>query len=179
MDLFMSNARIKNAFDEAIFLMDQSIAYFESAKVLVDSPSEYTSMPIITLQSFSLECSLKSLLLLTCGKYPSSHDVLDLFERLPEDEKKALLGEFLDLTEVDLKNALTEIRRDFIGSRYYFEDFRKSYVGRAFSTGYLEAVANFFIDYIKDNGDSIYQQYGSGSSVTCSPNVMLSTKLER
>ena len=36
----MSNARIKNAFDEAIFLMDQSIAYFESAKVLVDSPSE-------------------------------------------------------------------------------------------------------------------------------------------
>lgn len=171
----MSDARIKNPFDEALFLMDQSIAYIESSKILGHSSSEYTSMPIITLQSFSVECSLKSLLLLTRGKYPSSHDSLDLFQRLPEDEKKDLLKHFLDFTTVDLINALSEIRSDFIGSRYHFEDFRKSHVGRSFSTGYLEAVADFFIDYIKSNGDAIYSNRGG---VTRNPSVTLEDSLQ-
>ena len=52
--------RIITSFDEALFWMDQSLAFFESSKVLDNSPSEYTSMPIITLQSFSVECSLMS-----------------------------------------------------------------------------------------------------------------------
>ena len=40
--------RIITSFDEALFWMDQSLAFFESSKVLDNSPSEYTSMPIIT-----------------------------------------------------------------------------------------------------------------------------------
>ena len=79
----MSNFRINNAYDEAIFWMNQSSAFFESSKILDDTSSEYVSMPIITLRSFSVECSLKALLLLTCGTYPAQHDSLNLFKPLP------------------------------------------------------------------------------------------------
>lgn len=174
----MSQFRIQTPFDEAIFLMDQSLAYFESSKVLCASPSEYTSMPIVTLQSFSVECSFKALLLLTCGRYPAKHDSLTLFGLLPKDVQKNLSNQFLNHTDLDLQNALNETRGDFIGSRYHFEDFKKSYVGRMFSTGYLEVIADFLIDYIRINGDRISYQFGHSSSVTSSPDVTLSTRLE-
>lgn len=65
--------RITTSFDEALFWMDQSLAFFESSKVLENSSSEYKAMPIVTLQSFSIECSLKALLLLSIDKYPEKH----------------------------------------------------------------------------------------------------------
>ena len=49
--------------------------------------------------------------------------------------------------ELDFRSALEATRGDFIGSRYHFEDFKKSYVGRTFSTGYLQALSDFFIKY--------------------------------
>ena len=174
----MTTYPITTPFDESLFWMDKSLAYFESSKVLDDSSSEYKAMPIITLQAFSVECSLKSLLLLTCGHYPAKHDSLVLFEGLPENLKLDLSEQFLNEHECDLRIALDETKGDFIGSRYHFEDFRTSYVGRSFSTGYLEAVADFLIKYIRINGDEISYQFGHSSSVTGSPDVTLSTRLE-
>jgi HEPN domain-containing protein len=174
----MSKSRITTPFDEAIFWMDQSLAYFESSKILSDSPSEYKSMPIITLQSFSVECSLKVLLLLACGKYPQKHDSLNLFELLPKDLQDNLVDQCLSEFDIDLKKALDEIRSDFIGSRYHFEDFKTSYVGRMFSIGYLEAVAEFLISYIRTHGDEISYHYGHSSSVTSSRGVTLFTTLK-
>ena len=135
------------SFDEALFWMDQSLAFFESSKVLDNSPSEYTSMPIITLQSFSVECSLKALLLLSLDKYPEMHDSILLFGRLPDALKTDLSNKFFSEYTLNLKDALEATKGDFIGSRYHFEDFKKSYVGRTFSTGYLQALSDFFIKY--------------------------------
>ena len=151
----MSNFRINNAYDEAIFWMNQSSAFFESSKILDDTSSEYVSMPIITLRSFSVECSLKALLLLTCGTYPAQHDSLNLFKPLPAKIQTDLSINFYNEFELDFRSALEATRGDFIGSRYHFEDFRKSYVGRVFSTGYLEALSEFLIKYIKNRGDAI------------------------
>lgn len=171
----MSKSRINTAFDEAIFWMDQSLAFFESSKILYDSSSEYVSMPIITLRSFSVECSLKALLLLTCGKYPGKHDSLHLFDLLPLDIQTNLSVTFFNKFDFEIRNALEAIRGDFIGSRYHFEDFKKSFVGRAFSTGYLEVVSEFLINYIRNEGDAISNTY---SHVTGNPNVTFYTQLE-
>ena len=155
--------------------MDQSLAFFESSKVLDNSPSEYTSMPIITLQSFSVECSLKALLLLSLDKYPEMHDSILLFGRLPDALKTDLSNKFFSEYTLNLKDALEATKGDFIGSRYHFEDFRKSYVGRVFSTGYLEALSEFLIKYIKNRGDAISNTYGH---VTKNPSVTFYTQLE-
>ena len=167
--------RIITSFDEALFWMDQSLAFFESSKVLDNSPSEYTSMPIITLQSFSVECSLKALLLLSLDKYPEMHDSILLFGRLPDALKTDLSNKFFSEYTLNLKDALEATKGDFIGSRYHFEDFKKSYVGRTFSTGYLEALSDFFIKYIKFNGDAIYSNRGG---VTRNPSVTLEDSLQ-
>jgi HEPN domain-containing protein len=173
--VFMSKSRINTAFDEAIFWMNQSSAFFESSKILSDSPSEYVPMPIITLRSFSVECSLKALLLLTCGKYPVKHDSLDLFDLLPLEIQTNLSVTFFSKFEFEIRNAFEAIRGDFIGSRYHFEDLKKSSVGRAFSTGYLEVVSEFLINYIRNEGDAISNIY---SRVTGNPNVTFYTQLE-
>lgn len=175
----MAKSRINTPFDEAIFWMDQSLAYFESSKILIGSSSEYKSMPIITLQSFSIECSLKALLLLVRGKYQQKHDSLSLFELLPEEVKVELTEHFFKEFEFDLKDALIKIRSDFIESRYSFvQDFKKSYVGRIFHTGYLEVISESLIGYIRENGDVISDRYGHSTSVTCSHHVTFSTTLE-
>lgn len=168
-------SRISTAFDEAIFWMNQSLAFFQSSKVLSDSSSEYVAMPIITLRSFSVECSLKALLLLTCGKYPGRHDSLHLFSLLPLEIQTALSDAFFNEFKLELRSALEATRGDFIGSRYHFEDFKESYVGRTFSTGYLEVVSEFLIKYIKREGDEISNLY---SHVTRNPNVTFYTQLE-
>ena len=155
--------------------MNQSSAFFESSKILSDSPSEYVPMPIITLRSFSVECSLKALLLLTCGKYPVKHDSLDLFDLLPLEIQTNLSVTFFSKFEFEIRNAFEAIRGDFIGSRYHFEDLKKSSVGRAFSTGYLEVVSEFLINYIRNEGDAISNIY---SRVTGNPNVTFYTQLE-
>ena len=167
--------RITTSFDEAILWIDRSIACFECSYVLDNSPSEYTSMPIITLQSFSVECSLKALLLLSLDKYPEKHDSIILFERLPDALKTDLSNQFFSEYTLNLKDALEATKGDFIGSRYHFEDFKKSYVGRTFSTGYLEALSDFFIKYIKFNGDAIYSNRGG---VTRNPSVTLEDSLQ-
>lgn len=174
----MTMPRINTPFDEAIFWMDQSSAFFESAKILANNPSEYTSMPIITLQAFSVECSFKALLLLTNGIYPEKHDSIYLFEILPDPVKEDLSIQFFNNYDFVLKYALHEIRGDFIGSRYHFEDFKKSNVGRAFSTGYLETITEFLINYIRINGDGISHTYGHSGSATGNPHVTLSTRLQ-
>lgn len=105
-------------------------------------------MPIITLQSFSVECSLKALLLLSLDKYPEKHDSIILFERLPDALKTDLSNQFFSEYTLNLKDALEATKGDFIGSRYHFEDFKKSYVGRTFSTGYLEALSDFSLNIL-------------------------------
>lgn len=171
----MSKFRINTAYEEAIFWMNQSLAFFESSKILYDTSSEYVAMPIITLRSFSVECSLKALLLLTCGKYPAKHDSLDLFERLPLDIKTNLSVTFFNEFKFEFRHALEATRGDFMGSRYHFEDLKKSYVGRAFSTGALDVVSEFLIKYIRDEGDVISNSYGH---VTGNPNVTFYSQLE-
>ena len=55
--------RIKDSNDEAIFWLEQASAYYESSQVLEESQYENKAIPLITLQSFSVECSLKCFLL--------------------------------------------------------------------------------------------------------------------
>jgi HEPN domain-containing protein len=167
--------RITTSFDEALFWMDQSLAFFESSKVLENSSSEYKAMPIVTLQSFSIECSLKALLLLSIDKYPEKHDSIILFGRLPDALRINLSNQFFSDYALNLSDCFDAIKGDFIGSRYHFEDFKESYVGRTFFTGYLETVSDFLIKYIKANGDAIYRNRGG---VTRNPSVTLEGSLE-
>ena len=158
---------LTNSFEEARFWLDQGIAYFESSKFLAKSLSNNKFMPIITLQSFSVECFLKSLLLLSLGKYPEKHDSVVLFERLPDLLKTDLSNQFFAEYAFHLMDALEPTKFDFVRSRYHFEDFKTSYVGKTFSIGYLETLAVFFIEYIKINGDGIYSNWNSVTRNSC------------
>ena len=77
-------ARINNINEEAPFWFEQAITFYESSKILEDSPSEHKIFPIITLQSFSVECSLKYFSLCSTGKYRNIHDLYLLFNDLSE-----------------------------------------------------------------------------------------------
>ncbi|GAA5558877.1 MULTISPECIES: HEPN domain-containing protein [Acinetobacter] len=143
--------RIKDSNDEAIFWLDQAFAYFESSQVLEESEYENKAIPLITLQSFSVECSLKCFLLCCNGTLVRGHGVASLFNKLPQQVRDDINVKFFKLHELDFNKCIGEIDNDFVDSRYFFEEFKKSYVGRTFSTGYLEAIARFLVDYAKQN----------------------------
>ena len=145
-------ARIRNIDEEAPFWFDQAIAYYESSKILESFPSEYKSIPIITLQAFSVECSLKYFLSSSAGKYKREYNLYELFNDLPKNIKYDICEKFKYLyDDADFSKYIIEISNDFIDSRYYFNSLKKSYVGRSFSSGYLNAIAGFLIEYGQNN----------------------------
>lgn len=144
--------RINNINEEAPFWFEQAIAYCESSKILEDSPSEYKIFSIITLQAFSVECSLKYFLLCSKGKNKWGHNLYELFSELPENIKDDICKKFKHLyDDADFNQYIIEISNDFIDSRYYFDGLKKSYFGRGFSNGYLNAIAGFLIEYGQNN----------------------------
>jgi len=144
--------RIKSSNDEAKFWFEQAVAYYKSSKVLDTSNYENTALPIITLQSFSIECALKSFLLNFNGKVEKGHNLINLFNHLPLEIQLDLKKKFKELHSYDLLKCLTEVSNDFIDSRYFFEELRTSPVSRCFATGYLDAIAEFLTTY----GESIF-----------------------
>lgn len=145
-------ARINNIDEEAHFWLEQAIAYYETSKILLDSANEYKIFPIITLQAFSVECSLKYFLLCSVGKNKWGHNLYELFSKLPENIKDDICKKFKHLyDDADFNQYIIEISNDFIDSRYYFDGLRKSYFGRGFSNGYLNAIAGFLIEYGENN----------------------------
>jgi HEPN domain-containing protein len=143
--------RINSIDDEVPFWFEQAIAYYEASKILLDSSSEYKIFPIITLQAFSVECSLKYLLLCKLGKNKFGHNLYELFNELPENIKDDICNNFNSIYGADFNQDIIEISKDFIDSRYYFDGFKKSYFGKSFSNGCLNAIANFLIEYAKNH----------------------------
>ncbi|MFW1858562.1 HEPN domain-containing protein [Acinetobacter defluvii] len=143
--------RIKDSNDEAIFWIQQASAYYESSQVLEESQYENKAIPLITLQAFSVECSLKCFLLCCNGTFDREHKLATLFNNLPQQVTDDINDKFFNLHELDFKKCIGEIDNHFVDSRYYFEQLKKTYVGRTFSTGYLEAIAKFLLDYAKQN----------------------------
>lgn len=156
--------RIKDSNDEAIFWLEQASAYYESSQVLEESQYENKAIPLITLQSFSVECSLKCFLLCCNGTLVRGHGVERLFNNLPQQVRDDINVKFLNLYELDFNKCIGEIDNDFVDSRYFFEQFKQSYVGRTFSTGYLEAIACFLIDYAKGH-EAFLKSFNSKISV--------------
>lgn len=143
--------RIKNSNDEAVFWLEQASAYYESSQVLDESQYEGKAIPLITLQSFSVECSLKFFLLCCNGTLAKEHKVKRLFNNLPQQVRDDINTKFFNQHELDFNNCIGEIDNDFVDSRYCFEHLKQSCVGRTFSTGYLEAIASFLINYAKEH----------------------------
>lgn len=149
-------SRIKTRYDEARYWAEQALAYYESSMILASSESEFKSMPIITLQAFSAECSLKSLILLSTSIVKvRGHELKELFEALSSDLQTNLSQSFFDEFDRDLIDALQEVSTDFIDSRYYHEELKRKLFGRSFAVGYLEAISKFLLDFIEVNGDSL------------------------
>ncbi len=144
-------ARINNINEEAPFWFEQAITFYESSKILEDSPSEHKIFPIITLQSFSVECSLKYFSLCSTGKYRNIHDLYLLFNDLSECIKDDISSKYYSLHDADFKQNIIEISKDFVESRYYFDQFKKLYFGKGFSNGYLNTIAGFLIEYGQSN----------------------------
>lgn len=145
--------------------MGQGIAFNESSEILFKTDSEYKSFPAITLKAFSIECSLKALLLITCGKYPNEHNSEILFKGLPETLRLVLSQQFFNSYKLDMATALAHTKKDFMDSRYHFSNFKTSNTSKHFYVGYLEVLAEFFIEYIKANGEEIYSTFSAGNGV--------------
>lgn len=143
-------ARIKDSNEEALFWFQQAIDYYESSKILEDSSRECVGIPIITMQSFSIECSLKSFLLMCGEELMRIHGLAQLFNALPLSLKDDISNKFYELYGASFKDSINEINSDFVDSRYFFDEFKQSPVSRAFSTGYLNAIAGFLLDYAKE-----------------------------
>ncbi|NDX20010.1 HEPN domain-containing protein [Acinetobacter baumannii] len=144
-------AKIKTPRDEMFFWFDQARSYYESSKVLDDSEYENKIIPLITLQAFSVECSLKAFQLCFHKEFEAGHNLQKLFNKLPLNIKDDINKKFYDLYKLDFQKCINEIKNDFVESRYFFEQFKQSYVGRAFATGYLDAIADFLLNYPQNN----------------------------
>lgn len=140
---------ISSPSDSAYFWFEQCMDYYHSSLVLIDSGSAHKHLPIITLQAFSVECALKSLFALEALDVPKGHDLSKLFNSLPNDLSKELSTLFSATYSLNLSDVLTEISNDFIASRYSFEKLNKSFVQKGFSSGWLQAVNTFLVDYIE------------------------------
>lgn len=129
----------------------QAQSYNECSKKLENFQDEDNPIPRITLQAFSVECSLKAYLLFFNSEFESTHNLEKLFGKLPVNIKNDISQKFNDLYELDFKYCISEIKNDFVASRYFFEEFKKSCTGKCFYTGYLDTIADFLINYPKEN----------------------------
>lgn len=130
----------------------QGYNFYESSLILLKNESQLTVFPMLTLQAFSVECSLKSLLLLTVGKFPNSHNSLQLFELLPSALKVAMVNRFDAEFSKDLNDILLKVSTDFMDSRYFFQ---KQDLRGVFWASDLKLVAKFLLDYFKNYGEAI------------------------
>lgn len=130
----------------------QGYNFYESSLILLKNESQLTVFPMLTLQAFSVECSLKSLLLLTIGRFPNSHNLLNLFELLPPVLKVAMVNRFDVEFSKDLHDSLNKVSTDFMGSRYFFQEHD---LREVFWASDLKLVAKFLLDYLRNHGEAI------------------------
>ena len=128
----------------------QGYNFYESSLILFNNESQLTVFPMLTLQAFSAECSLKALLLLTVGNFPNSHDSLKLFQLLPPTFQEEMGNSFNAKFSENFEDTLSKISKDFMDSRYFFEKSRVT-----FWASHLKLVAKFLLDYVKNHGESI------------------------
>lgn len=144
-------SRIKSRTDEAKYWAEQALAYFECSKILDSSESEYKSMPSVTLQAFSAECSLKALIISeTTNVKIHGHKLNVLFGQLPHALKSTLSQDYINEFGLGpngegLVENIEEVSNDFIDSRYWHEDLKTKLFGRAFAVGYLDAISELLI----------------------------------
>lgn len=138
----------------------QAFNYYESSLILLKNESQLTVFPMLTLQAFSVECSLKALLLLTVGKFDRLHNSLVLFESLPSTLREAMANSFDAEFSYDLKDIFSKISTDFMDSRYFFD---KHNLRGTFWASHLKLVSKFLVDYVKNHGESIIRDYSHSS----------------
>lgn len=131
--------------------LEQAIAYYESSKLLVDSGLGLATYPIITLQAFSIECSLKCLLLCCHGNFDAGHNLNKLFRKLPNKVQSKVSKDFYFIHHYEFVQCIKLISHDFMDSRYFIEKLEKEGKSRAFYPGYIELIAVFLIDFSKQN----------------------------
>jgi len=140
---------ISSPSDSAYFWFEQSKDYYESSLVLLYSESRHKYLPIITLQAFSVECALKSLLALESLNVPHGHNLFKLFNTLPKHLKKEISDLCSSTHDLSVSDVLKAVSNDFIESRYSFEQLNQSFVQKGFSSGWLQAVNALLVDYIE------------------------------
>ncbi|ESK56731.1 HEPN domain-containing protein [Acinetobacter tjernbergiae] len=131
--------------------LEQAIAYYESSKLLVDSGLGLATYPIITLQAFSIECSLKCLLLCCNGEPESGHHLIKLFRSLPNKVQAKICNDFHTTHHYEFVKCIKLISRDFMDSRYFIEKLEEKGKSRAFYSGYIELIGIFLIEFAKQN----------------------------
>lgn len=136
--------------------------YYNASTALENHPEEASfSDPVCTLQAFSAECGLKSLLSLCKIKKRKGHDLVKLFEMLPDSSRLELTSEFNLLYHCDFKGELEKIKDDFIDSRYCLTDPQKN--GRVFSVSSLNNVSKFLYPFLKPKIEVILHEHVSAS----------------
>lgn len=73
--------------------------------------------------SFCCELYFKALLMKTTatGKYKRTHNLLELFKELPEQERKGILQQFQQISSTNLMDFLNDEQKAFENWRYEFE----------------------------------------------------------
>jgi HEPN domain-containing protein len=136
--------------------------YYNASTVLDNHPDESNfSSAVCTLQAFSAECGLKSLLSLCNIEKRRGHDLVKLFEMLPESSRSELTAKFNLLYHCDFKDELEMIKDDFIDSRYCLTDTERD--GRVFSVSSLNNVSKFLYPFLKPKIEAILHRYVSAS----------------
>lgn len=147
-----------NALEEkAVTWFFQCKDYYKASMIIVSSDDYHD--PVCTLQSFSIECALKSLLALSSIE-KTGHDLHKLFGALPEALKKELKREFQIKFDYDLESELADIKLDFVDSRYCLTD-PKHNGGKSFSVHSLRNCSSFLYEFTKIKVEHICHRYVS------------------
>lgn len=139
--------------DKAINWQHQANRYFKAAELLYDAnDDEYFLYPYLTLLSFSIECSLKCIAYRIFEKTIRIHDLLNLFEKIPQEIRQSIIDEY------NVYSGGKQIIDDFKLIKDYFIHSRYEVVGmhdnKNYETLYSGAcflLAEFLITYITSN----------------------------
>lgn len=139
--------------DKAVNWLHQASRYFKAAELLHEAnDDEYFLYPCLTLLSFSIECSLKCIAHRIFNKANGKHDLLYLFENIPQGIKKSIIDEYKDYSGgKQLINDLQLIKKYFLDSRYEVVGMNTNKNCETLYSGACFLLAEFLITYITSN----------------------------
>ena len=128
--------------------LEEANGFFEVANTI--NSAMYLN-PYFVNYSFCCELYFKALMMKTSidGKYEKGHDLLILFNALPENERKDILRQFSAVSSVDLLKFLKEECRAFENWRYEFE--KKELFGNITT---FQKLSDVLHAYVNDKFDS-------------------------